>query len=296
MRHRAMAVATLLLIAAAVFLPSPHPEARLFSDGWGAASFIDPDFCATSVDAGLPRLASFAKAPFAAHWQDRLALLANYLLWGLWLPIVAFAAFFRVYVAHDPARRSLRTPAALLLIFGLLGFAPAAIQWTLNPAFVMVRQAFAEWLLLHWSVSEDRLVWLDAAALVVWLGGGVLLLGGGVFAAVRGAARLVRIDWHVLATALVPLAGGLLFLGLTLDAALYLRGEGVPLDWLPGLRAAVLALAFGASVRHGIRRIRVGAGGTASKALAAIAWLLPLVFLAANAAFIYFRWTGRFHA
>lgn len=272
-------------------LPAPHPEARLFSDGWGAASFIDPDFCMTPGESQPPRPALLAKAPAVAQWHDRLALLAQYLLWGLLLPLLALAATFRL------GHRRLGTPAALCVSVGLLGLAPAWFQWTLNPAFVSLRQALGTWLVEHRTVGDSLFAWIDGAALLLWLGAGALLLGGGSLAAVWAAARLARLDWRVLARALMPLAAVTLFLGLTMDTALYLRGEGVALDWLPGLRAALLTLAVGGAGWLGWRAIaKIGAGGTAHKAAAGLLWLVPPALVALNGWLVFFHWTNRYHA
>src|SRR5690242_4120157 len=41
-----------LLVVVPAFLPHPNPEARLFSSDFGAASFVDPSYCAT--DGSMP--------------------------------------------------------------------------------------------------------------------------------------------------------------------------------------------------------------------------------------------------
>lgn len=287
---RSLAVLCGLLIVLAVVLPAPHPEVRLFSDGWGATDFIDPNFCMTPIEGQPPRMALFTKSPAVAQWHDRLALLAKYLFWGLLLPVLALAALSRL------SRRPLATPSAWLMSFGLLGLAPAWFQWTLNPAFVSLRQALGTWLVERGTVTESLFVWIDGAALLIWLGGGALLLGGATFIAVRRAARLVRLDWRVLAQALLPLAAVTLFLGLTMESALYLRGEGANLDWLPGLRASLLTLAVGASLWLGWRTLgNVGAGRTAYKAVAGLLWLVPPTLVAMNGWLMFFHWTNRYH-
>lgn len=293
LRHvasRGLAFLCGLLVVLAAVLPAPHPEARLFSDGWGSANFIDPNFCITPIEGQPPRMALLAKTPAIAHWNDRLALLAEYLLWGMLLPMLALAALLKLW------QRPLGTPPALFVSVGLLGCAPAWFQWTLNPAFVSLRQALGIWLVERWSVTESLFVWIDGAALLLWLGGGALLLGGGTFAAVWAAARLVRLDWRALARDLMPLAAVTLFLGLTMDTALYLRGEGVNLDWLPGLRASLLTLAVGGSGWLGMKAIvKIGAGGTAHKTAASLLWLIPPALVALNGWLMFFHWTNRYH-
>lgn len=275
------------MLALLAVLPAPHPEARLFSDGWGAASFIDPDFCMTPVEGQPPRQALFAKAPAVAPAFDRLSLALLYLVSGLLLPVLALAAVFH-------PRGGARHPA--LSIFGLLGLAPAWFQWPLNPAFVGLRQWLAEAWLARWPLAESQFVWLDGSALFLWLAGGTLLAGGACFVATRFAARLAGLDWRRLARSLLPLAGAVVFLGLTQTTALYLRGEGANLDGLPALRATLLTLAIGGSAWSGMSTIaKVGAGGTARKAAALLLWLVPLALAAAHGWTMYFHWIDRYH-
>ena len=59
-----------------------------------------------------------------------------------------------------------------------------------------------------------------------------------------------------------------LFLGLSMMTATHLRAEGVPLGWLPGLRAALLAVGVGWSVWLGGQVLKVSRGGTPAKLLA----------------------------
>jgi hypothetical protein len=277
----------LLLFVWVAVLPAAHPEARLFSGGWGAASYIDPNFCLTSIEGQPPRMALFSKTPAVAHALDRLALAGQYLVWGLLLPVLALAAVFH-------PRGATRHPG--WLIFGLLGVMPAWFQWTLNPAFVDLRQWLAEAWLARWPLHESQFIWLDGIALSLWLIGGTLLLGGISLAATRAAAWCAGLDWRRLARDLRPLAGILLFLGLTQTSALYLRGEGVSLDWLPGLRAALLVLAVAGSGWLGLRTIaRVGAGGAAHRAVAGLLWGLPLALAAAHGWAMYFHWMNRYH-
>jgi hypothetical protein len=200
------------------------------------------------------------------------------------------------------------TVEALLLQFGLLGVAVAAFQWTVSPWFVALKQRAAEWLVdrdILWPLADspawwlltrqpeanDVFSWLDGMAILAWIGGGALLLGGTAFLATWGAARLARLDWRRLALGLVPVAGIGLFLGLSMMTATHLRAEGVPLGWLPAARAALLVLGAAWSAWLGWRLIvKVGSGGTAKKALAGLLWLLPLALLAADWSLVFFVW------
>lgn len=201
-----------------------------------------------------------------------------------------------------------RTYEALLLLFGMLGVAVGAFQWTVSPWFVALKQAAAEWLVereVFWLLGDspawwlltrqpaanDVFSWLDGAALLVWIAGAAAVLGGVAFAATFAAARLARLDWRRLALGLVPLAGVGLFLGLSMMTATHLRAEGLAPDWLPGLRAALLTAGVAWSAWLGWRLIaKVGAGGTAPKLLAALVWLLPPALIAANWRLVFYVW------
>lgn len=74
-----------VLVVAPAMLPTPHPDARLLSDNWGASSFVDAQTCLPG-DSATPTLRE--KSPVQACWYDRLVLLAQYLFWGVWWPFV----------------------------------------------------------------------------------------------------------------------------------------------------------------------------------------------------------------
>jgi polyferredoxin len=200
-----------------------------------------------------------------------------------------------------------RTAEAMLLLFGLLGVALGAFQWTVNPWFVRLKQAAAEWLvnrdilwplgtdapwwlLTHQEAANDLFTWLDGAAILVYIGGVALAIGGGAWACLRLAARLAGADWRRLTLALTPLAGIGLFLGLSMMTATHLRAEGVPLGWLPGLRAALLAVGVGWSVWLGGQVLKVSRGGTPAKLLAGVVGLVPVAVVAASWLFVFYVW------
>lgn len=211
------------------------------------------------------------------------------------------------------------TAHTLLLMFGMLGVAIGAFQWSVSPWFVQLKQGAATWLVDHgvfWMLDEspawwlltrypemnDIFTWLDGAAILVWIFGVALVLGGITLAATTAAAKLAGIDWRRLALGLVPLAGIGLFLGLSMMSATHLRAEGVALGWLPGLRAALLAVGVLWSLCLGIRLITVGTGSlclpgiplrgqvTAGKRLAALIWLLPLAVIGSTWVRVFFVW------
>jgi hypothetical protein len=202
---------------------------------------------------------------------------------------------------------TVRTAEAVLLLFGLLGVAVAAFQWTVSPWFVALKQGAAEWLVnreVFWPLEDspawwlltrqpeagDVFSWLDGAAILVWIGGGALALGGIGLAGMRLAAWLAGGDWRRLALGLTPLAGIGLFLGLSMMSATHLRAEGASLGWLPVARGLLLALAVAWSGWLGARLIAAGRPGLLRGALALAAWLVPVVAAAAAWGMAFYVW------
>ncbi|MBI5786778.1 MAG: 4Fe-4S binding protein [Rhodocyclales bacterium] len=450
-----------MLVVLPAFLPHPNPEARLFSSDFGAASFVDPEFCTTPGGMVLQD-----KAPTVAAWHERLVLLAQYLFWGVWWPFVilsimfmgrvwcgvlcpegalaefasrhgrggaiprwlrwggwpfvafvlttvygqlisvyeypqaallilggstvaavgvgyfygkgkrvwcrylcpvsgVFALLARLAPVHfkvdreawnahpqrthavdcapllnvkklggmaqchacgrcsghrDAVELAARAPGAeiltgepprtyeaLLLMFGMLGVAIGAFQWTVSPWFVQMKQAAAEWLIDHnvqWLLGDspawwlltrypgenDVFTWLDGAAILAWIFGAALVLGGTALLANALAARLIGADWRRLALGLTPLAGIGLFLGLSMMTATHLRAEGATLTWLPGLRAALLSLAVAWSAWLGFGLVKVSRGGTPRKVAAFAISLVPIALIAASWWLVFFVW------
>lgn len=189
--------------------------------------------------------------------------------------------------------------SASLLVFGLLGVAVGAFQWSLSPAFVTAKQAAAEWLvahdhyalladnapwwlLTHQPAASDVFSWLDGLAILAYIGGHALLVGGLVWLALGAAVRVLdatAITRHRLAMALVPLAGAGLVLGLSMTTASHLRAEGVPLSWLGPLRVLLLGGAAGWSLVLGARLLASAAAGASRKALALACYGLPVALM-----------------
>lgn len=147
-----------------------------------------------------------------------------------------------------------------LLLYGVIGFALGAFQWTLSPWFIDFKQQMAEWLvnhdifwplnanapwwiLTHYPSHNDAFSWLDGFSLVLYLSACSLILGSALHLLLRGAAALARGGralFEQLALCLVPLGGCGLFLGLSATTVKLLRYEGLALLWVPQLRAALL--------------------------------------------------------
>ena len=168
-----------------------------------------------------------------------------------------------------------------LLLFGVIGLAMGAFQWTLSPWFIDLKQAAATWLvehdsyrllqtdapwwlLTHYPQANDLFSWLDGLLILGYLAASALLLGGGLWILLRGAAWLVSRTGNAfehLALTLIPLGASGLFLGLSATTVKLLRYEGLALAWVQPARATLLAAAIGWSLwlgwqvlgRHGAR-------------------------------------------
>lgn len=203
--------------------------------------------------------------------------------------------------------RPASTPEALLLIFGMLGVAIGAFQWTVNPWFVRAKQAAAEWLVARdvvWPLADDAPWWLltnykDTGDVFTWLDGALILgyiafvalaLGGLIRLGVGAAAKLARLDWRALALALIPLAGVGLFLGLSMMTATHLRAEGLPLGWLATLRGALLAGGVAWSAWLGVRLIAARRPGALRGTAAAAVHASLLALIAGNWMLVFYVW------
>lgn len=167
--------------------------------------------------------------------------------------------------ARLPGREVLaleRAPAwqARLVVWGMLGVAPGAFQWSASPWLVAAKQAFAAWLVEHdvlWPLARaghwwlftdypqanDVFSWLDGALLLAYIAATALVLGAWISAWLFFAEQALGRPGarHALALTLTPFAGLSVFLGLFSLTATLLAAEGFPLAWLPALRGTVLA-------------------------------------------------------
>ncbi|MDX2354087.1 4Fe-4S binding protein [Stutzerimonas xanthomarina] len=169
-----------------------------------------------------------------------------------------------------------------LLLFGMIGLAMGAFQWTVSPWFISLKQAAAEWLvdrdifwpleanapwwlLTHYPQNNDAFTWLDGAAILAYIGASSLLIGGALWLLLQGAVRLMNRRgevFHHLALTLTPLGGAGLFLGLSATTIKLLRYEGFILAWAQPTRALLLAGAIGWSLYLAWKVIsRYGANG-----------------------------------
>lgn len=172
-----------------------------------------------------------------------------------------------------PGDRSLVWDARLL-VFGLIGTAAGAFQWSASPWFVQAKMAAANWLverdsflllqdnapwwlLTHYPQANDVFTWLDGLSILAYIGSAALLLGLWATAWLALASRLGgRRDAEAryrLALGLTPIGGFGAFLGLTALTATLLGAEGITLPWLHYARAGLLLVAAGWSLGLGYR-------------------------------------------
>ena len=154
-----------------------------------------------------------------------------------------------------------------LLLFGVIGLAMGAFQWTVSPWFIALKQYLAEWLvdrgwlwalqdnapwwlLTHYPQRNDSFSWLDGGCIVVYLVGSALVIGGGCWLLLRAAAHCAgdRALFRPLALTLTPWGGAGLFLGLSATTVKLLRYEGLGLAWVQPGRALLLGACIGWSV------------------------------------------------
>lgn len=170
-------------------------------------------------------------------------------------------------------RQTISSAEALTLIFGVIGIASAAFQWSANRWFVTGKTMLAEWLvnhdaylllqdnapwwlLTHYPEAGDVFTWLDGLCILGYILGVGGVLGLLTFVALHLSARLAndpQLTWQRLSMALVPLAGIGVFLGLSMLTLGHLKAERLTLDWVPPLRFILLVSGAGFSLWLGAR-------------------------------------------
>ncbi|HKJ95158.1 MAG TPA: 4Fe-4S binding protein [Gammaproteobacteria bacterium] len=191
----------------------------------------------------------------------------------------------------------------VLLVFGMIGLAMGAFQWSASPWYITVKQAAATWLVGHgwiwplqasapwWLLTDypaqnDVLTLLDASVLLLYVVVVTVLVGGLITAALAAGAlalgpRPRRVMRH-LAHALIPVAGAGLFVGLFGTTLSLLRADGVPVYWAGDLRAVMFAGASLWSLFLGWRLSAAHAGGSVMRRLGGTAGvvlaLVPILY------------------
>lgn len=222
---------------------------------------------------------------------------------------VALAARSPAAEVVDLAGRA-STAEALTLLFGVLGVATAAFQWTVSPWFRDAKLALAEWLveresfalldndvpwwlLTHYPEANDLFTWLDGALILAYILGGGFLLGAILGLGPALAARLLRtpgLTWQRFTLALAPLAAASVILGLSMLTVSHLKAEHVWLGWLPACRVALLAAGCLAAAGFALRLVRRAGASRAARAAAFAAMLLPVGAMAAIWRLVFFVW------
>ena len=199
-----------------------------------------------------------------------------------------------------------KTEEALMLVFGVIGIATAAFQWSASAYLVEMKTAMATWLidhnslfllqddipwwlLTHYPAAHDVFTWLDGICILIFIVGGGAALGLAVLTAVWLAARLANhpaLSWQRLALSLVPIAGAGIFLGLSMLTLSHLKAERIPLEWVPATRAILLATGSGFSAYLGWKL--VVARFSVRPLLAFFVSLLPIMLIDAIWVAIFF--------
>ncbi|MFZ5843093.1 MAG: 4Fe-4S binding protein [Pseudomonadota bacterium] len=153
-----------------------------------------------------------------------------------------------------------------LLLYGMLGLASGAFQWSVSPWLVQLKQFLAGiavkqewwwllqdspawWLLTRYPSANDVFNWLDGLCLLIYLTVAALVIGGSVDLATRIAARLAvgrshrEVACRLLET-LTPMAGLSLFLGLSMMTVSQLAASGIQVPYLTAMRSSLLLLAY----------------------------------------------------
>lgn len=214
--------------------------------------------------------------------------------------------FSEVLDFNNPAK----TPDVLTLVYGVLGVATAAFQWTVSPWLLRIKLAAAEWLvehdhfalldndvpwwlLTHYPEASDLFTWLDGALILGYLLGGGFLLGSLLLIGPAIAARLLKtepLSWQRFALALAPLAAASVILGLSMLTVTHLKAEGFWLGWLPTFRIALLALGSLGSLRLVFGLVSRSTAGTARRLAALLAMLLPVALMDGVWSLVFFIW------
>ncbi|MBB5017992.1 hypothetical protein HNQ59_001277 [Chitinivorax tropicus] len=159
------------------------------------------------------------------------------------------------------------TPSAwelVLLVYGLLGVAIGAFQWTNSTWFIAAKQGMAEWLierdilwplndnapwwlLTHYPERNDSFSWLDGGMIVAYILAVAIILGSWIllWLTISAACQQGPLKDRLLRTSdtLIPMAACGVFLGLSALTASLLKAEHLSMLWLGPTRAALLGLA-----------------------------------------------------
>lgn len=214
--------------------------------------------------------------------------------------------FAEVLDPENPAK----TADAVTLLFGVLGVATAAFQWTVSPWLLRVKLFLAEWLvdhdhfalladdapwwlMTHYPEASDVSTWLDGSLILAYLIGGGFLLGSLLLLGPLAAARAIRTpfhSWQRFALSLSPMAAASIILGLTMLTVTHLKAEGFWLGWLPYFRGLLLAAGALGAVTLSVKLLARGTAPASRKAIAALAMLWPVSLMCIVWSLVFFYW------
>jgi 4Fe-4S binding domain len=191
--------------------------------------------------------------------------------------------------------RDVSRSEVLLLVYGVLGIALGAFQWSASPWFVALKQSIATWLighdhmallgdnapwwlLTHYREANDVFTWLDGLLILFYIGATALVAGSWILVWLRAAAALLRTSvwqWR-LAYNLIPLAGVVVFLGLSSLTVTILRAEGLMFSWISSARVVLLLAGFLWSTWLAWRNVRLDGGDPWRRVLACAATMVAM--------------------
>ena len=220
--------------------------------------------------------------------------------------LAARSPFAEVLNLDAPAR----TSDALTLLFGVLGIATAAFQWTLSPWLLKAKLAIAEWLvehdhyalldndvpwwlLTHYPEANDLFTWLDGALVLAYILGGGFLLGSLLWLTTAASSRVLgddRITWQRFALALTPLAAASVILGLSMLTVTHLKAEHIWLGWLPTFRVTLLAAGGLGALWLAYQLVKIAAAPILRKGLALIVMATAVVLMTRIWHLVFFVW------
>jgi hypothetical protein len=197
----------------------------------------------------------------------------------------------------------------VLIVFGLMGLAIGAFQWSTSPWFVYAKLWAAQrlieagmswpleatapwWMLTDYPLQNDVLTLLDGGLLAAYILAAALACGVSATLMLALAARCLggwsTARFHHLAQALIPLAGAGVFLGLSSLTVGQLRSDGITVPFVGEARAAMLALAtlLSATLCWKITALCTEASGRRIAALAAFS----LAMAPANTGWLMLFW------
>ena len=203
-----------------------------------------------------------------------------------------------------------KTADAMTLLFGVLGVATAAFQWTLSPWLLQIKLFLAEWLvdhehfglladdapwwlLTHYPEANDVFTWLDGSLILAYLLLGGALIGCLLLIGPLLAARLLRSpfhSWQRFALALAPMAAASVILGLSMLTVTHLKAEGFWLGWLPYFRITLLTAGGLGSAALALILVRRAAAPVWRKLVAGTAMLWPAALMCSIWYLVFFVW------